>query len=294
MDDLEEGQRDWLRTCAASARFCVCCVCIAWVSEMGFLWASLVDLDLGRPARIAKLAVVSLFSIGLLFGLAPTRGIAQAPNSNVREISCPATKTFFLCKDGNNCGQINSESPQDVVVVNGVGAGDIISFEVAHPGETLPSPAQNITPNDVDFQGLGGTGTPSPDPVTVSQGGPAQTASYTVTTADASDGASRFLIQIDETPNPPQTNYARVSYKLSCEKGAKGTIKINKKIIGGDVTTAFNFSRDFGANFSLTPPADGTDSASFELYPGTYAVTELGPPDGWALTGLSCTADDSK
>ena len=55
----------------------------------------------------------------------------------------------------------------------------------------------------------------------------------------------------------------------------------------------FAFTGGLGA-FSLDDDADATlpRLQSFTRLPGTYAVTETGPPAGWVLTGLSCTTGE--
>jgi hypothetical protein len=73
-----------------------------------------------------------------------------------------------------------------------------------------------------------------------------------------------------------------------------GTITIIKDAIP-DSPQDFEFSRSFGTNFSLDDDADPTlsNKATFtDLAPGTYTVTELGPPTGWQFTDLVCADPD--
>lgn len=66
-----------------------------------------------------------------------------------------------------------------------------------------------------------------------------------------------------------------------------GTIVIAKVTTDGDTTTEFDFTGDLG-NFTLT----GNSSDSFEVEPGTYAVSEV-QNEGWQLTELNCDNGDT-
>ena len=73
-----------------------------------------------------------------------------------------------------------------------------------------------------------------------------------------------------------------------------GSLKVIK--LSGDTEAAFEFTRSFGDNFTLTttggPPA--TDMAEFDLLSSTetYTVTEI-VPDFWQLTSASCELEDA-
>ncbi|HXE74729.1 MAG TPA: kelch repeat-containing protein [Candidatus Xenobia bacterium] len=72
---------------------------------------------------------------------------------------------------------------------------------------------------------------------------------------------------------------------------AKARITVVKNTIGGDDT--FSYSRSFGANFDITT-SGGTGSQNFSnLDPGSYSVTELGPPTGWTFISLVCDDNDN-
>jgi hypothetical protein len=76
-----------------------------------------------------------------------------------------------------------------------------------------------------------------------------------------------------------------------------GSIKIIKNTVGGD--GIFSFTNDIGTKsvptadspFSLTT-VSGTDNLVMpNVRPGTYHVTESGPPAGWDFTSLVCTGN---
>jgi uncharacterized repeat protein (TIGR01451 family) len=67
-----------------------------------------------------------------------------------------------------------------------------------------------------------------------------------------------------------------------------GTLTIVKEAIGGDGTTAFDFTVTTLGNLSLMPPANGSaQSAAFSVSPGTYTITEAATT-GWLLGDLAC------
>ncbi len=243
--------------------------------------AVFVNLHRNR-ASMARRTAMSLSLLAVLPGAA----LAQNPNSNIRQISCPGTsQTFFLCKDGNNCNAFAGESPQDIVIVNGVTANDTISFEVSHPGG-----ANNISPIVVNVDG-NGSGTVYSDSVTVP---PTDTTSpYLVTAADAADTQSRFKIEVDPTANtiPQPKGFARIGYKVTCTKAQAGTgsITIVKNAVGG--TGAFDFTGTAPLGGFIIDTAVTSTQSFPNLTPGTFTITET-PEAGFTFTSLACTGDN--
>jgi hypothetical protein len=66
----------------------------------------------------------------------------------------------------------------------------------------------------------------------------------------------------------------------------KGKIIVEKQTDPDGANESFESSADFGPNFSLQ---DDDVYASPPLDPGTYAVSEVNIPDGWKLTGDTCS-----
>jgi uncharacterized repeat protein (TIGR01451 family) len=65
-----------------------------------------------------------------------------------------------------------------------------------------------------------------------------------------------------------------------------GKIIVEKQTDPDGANESFEFSSDFGPNFSLQ---DDDTYASPPLEPGAYAVSEVDIPDGWELTGVTCS-----
>jgi hypothetical protein len=78
-----------------------------------------------------------------------------------------------------------------------------------------------------------------------------------------------------------------------------GTITIVKTALDGNGTFSYTHDVDGNSNPVVGTPFDivtvaGTGQKQFLLVnPGTYHVTESGPPAGWAFVSLSCTAGGS-
>jgi hypothetical protein len=73
-----------------------------------------------------------------------------------------------------------------------------------------------------------------------------------------------------------------------------GTITINKTAVGGNGTFAYTTTGAAPvANFNITTVAGSGSNVFNNVGPGTYTVTESGPPAGWTFTSLSCSAGGS-
>jgi uncharacterized repeat protein (TIGR01451 family) len=64
-----------------------------------------------------------------------------------------------------------------------------------------------------------------------------------------------------------------------------GTIIIEKQTDPDGAPQSFEFTTDYGSNFSL---ADGETNNSGPLTPGTYSVSEINLPAGWSPIGATC------
>ncbi|MEW6401298.1 MAG: hypothetical protein AB1649_05825 [Chloroflexota bacterium] len=67
---------------------------------------------------------------------------------------------------------------------------------------------------------------------------------------------------------------------------SEGQIVVEKQTDPDGADESFEFSTDFGPNFTLQ---DDDTYRSPLLAPGAYAVSEVNIPDGWELTGVACS-----
>ncbi|MDM8522467.1 SBBP repeat-containing protein [Desulfococcaceae bacterium HSG8] len=76
-------------------------------------------------------------------------------------------------------------------------------------------------------------------------------------------------------------------YMVEIEEPEPGIIIVEKQTDPDGSTESFEFSTDYGPNFSLAD--DGTNNSGPLLTPGTYSVNEINLPAGWNLTGVACS-----
>ncbi len=198
------------------------------------------------------------------------------------------------------CTWTNTQRPENgniVITKVGVGAGDGAPFgfsvpaEFGEPGDTLtlttpagggndskgfsvpPDTEDGYVVSEVaplpagwDFSDLECTDPDGQDPATIE------------------DRTATIFVSSGETVTCTWTNTKR------------GDVTVEKVGVGAGAGATFDFSVPgaFGEpddTLALTTPTDGgSDSASYSVAPGTYAVTETVPlPDGWDFTDLECT-----
>jgi uncharacterized repeat protein (TIGR01451 family) len=69
-------------------------------------------------------------------------------------------------------------------------------------------------------------------------------------------------------------------------------IVIKKNTVGGDGTFSYTATGGISSSFDIST-SGGTGSQSFtDISPGSYTVTESGPPAGWDFTNLACVDED--
>jgi sarcosine oxidase gamma subunit len=79
----------------------------------------------------------------------------------------------------------------------------------------------------------------------------------------------------------------------------QGTITIIKNTVGGNGTFAFTHNvgtasdPDVTSPFNINTVANTGQQQFLNVSPGTYTVTESGPPAGWTFSSLSCSAGGS-
>jgi len=211
----------------------------------------------------------------------------SAGGSNAGQVA-----TIILPAGGSvTCTYTNANSGTITIVKNTVGGNGTFSF--THNVGTLSNPD---VPSPFDITTVSNTGQQQflqvpAGTYTVTESGPP--AGWQFTSLSCSAGGSNAG-QVATIILP-----AGGSVTCTYTNTKQGTITIIKNTVGGNGTFAFTHNvgtasdPDVTSPFNITTVANTGQQQFLNVSPGTYTVTESGPPAGWTFSSLSCSAGGS-
>ena len=202
------------------------------------------------------------------------------------------TATITLPAGGSvTCTYTNTKQGTITIVKNTVGGNGTFAFT-----HTVGTASDPDVPSPFNITTVANTGQQQflnvpPGTYTVTESGPPagwQFTSLSCTTGGSNAGQVATIIL-------PAGGNVTCTYTNT----KQGTITIIKNTVGGNGTFAFTHTvgtasdPDVPSPFNITTVANTGQQQFLNVSPGTYTVTETGPPAGWQFSSLSCTAGGS-